>query len=413
MPSAALTDAFKSDEISMSDKLSIRKLQEKDLVALYRIREIAFLDNISRTNEKVQAQHRALLEYQYGRFRGDELLSSARWYPFSAFVDGRPQKIGGLASVVSAAATRGQGHVRALLHHGLERLHKEGIAWSLEYPFDTRYYRKYGWETVANGQCFDVPIARFSRFERPTKVRRIIAFNEADMAQLGRIHQHWASAYNFTMTRDNRVRHDWEYVLTGAPWAPVERPRFVFATDHAYAVVMLRESKDLTRLILSDFAFETPRGRQELFGFINHFAGQADTVRLQLPQDDPLTMEWSNFGIAHPHPLHARIVDAAAALSGWKSRAPVDFRLGIRDDFCAWNNAVFQVDTHEQKTRATPVNMPAEVELDVRALAQILSGSLTESAARRNGLVQGEPEAISILCGLNKLPCYMSMADYF
>ena len=397
----------------MTEKLSIRKLREEDLDALYRIREIAFLDNISRTNPAVQAQHQALLPYRYGRFRGDGLLSSASWYPFSAHVGGAVQEVGGLASVVSAAATRGQGHVRALLAHGLKMLRDDGVGWSLEYPFDTRYYRKFGWEVVSNGLYVQVPIARFARFKRPDDIRRFDALDEAAMAHLKRVYQSWASAYNFTLTRDQRVRDDWQFVLQGAAWEAVKYPKFVFAFPHAYVVVIFIESKETTRLIITDYAFENPAGREDIFGFVNHFAGQADCVRIQLPQDDPLCMEWSNFGIAHPHPLQARIVDAAQALSGWESRADIAFRVKVQDDFCPWNDAVFQVETRAGKTRATRVGAPAQVTINVRALAQILSGSVSASAARRLGLLHGEADAMAAICGLNSNPCFMAMADYF
>src|SRR5690554_816527 len=308
-------------EIKMSDDFSIRKLQVKDLGALYRIREIAFLDNISRTSPEAQAQHEAMLPYRYGRFRGEELLSSACWYPFSAYIGGEPQTIGALASVVSAVTARNQGHVRALLYHGLEMLHADGVGWSLEYPFDTRYYHKYGWETVSNGLFFEVPIARFARFSRPGDIERFDALDATEMARLKRIHKSWASRYNFTLTRDERVREDWQYSINGTPWEPIKNPTFIFATKSAYLAVIFKESTPLPQLVVTDYAYETPQGREEIFGFINNFAGQVDSVRLQLPADDPLTMEWSNFAVAHPHPLHARIVDAAAALSGWESRA--------------------------------------------------------------------------------------------
>lgn len=397
----------------MSDDFSIRKLQVQDLDALYRIREIAFLDNISRTSPEAQAQHEAMLPYRYGRFHGDELLSSACWYPFSAYIGGESQTIGALASVVSAVTARNHGHVRALLYHGLEMLHADGVGWSLEYPFDTRYYRKYGWETVSNGLFFEVPIARFARFSRPGEVERFDALDAPEMARLKRIHKSWASRYNFTLTRDERVRQDWHYTLKGTPWEPVAGSPFIFATQSAYLVVIFDDSGLSTKLSVTDYAFESPQGREEIFGFINNFAGQVDSVRLQLPADDPLIMEWSNFAVAHPHPLHARIVDAAAALSGWESRAVVDLRVGISDNFCPWNDAVFQVETRAGKTHATRVDAPAQVELDVRALAQLLSGSLTVSAAQRFGLIRGEAGAIETIAAINPNPAFLGIADYF
>ncbi|MFW6053473.1 MAG: GNAT family N-acetyltransferase [Persicimonas sp.] len=401
----------------MTNKPSIRRLRPDDLDALYRIRQIAFRDNISLSNPDVQQMHLDTLPYKYGRFVDGQLVSSASWYPFSMYMGGKRQTVGGLASVVSAAATRRRGHVRALLVHGLQMLCEDGLSWCLEYPFDTRYYRRYGWETVSNGCFVEVPIERFSRFSPPREAApvdatRVDADDPTAMEHVERVYRSWAASYNFTMTRDGAVRDDWTRVLVGEPWEDGE-PRFLFVTEHAYAAIMIDGPGDGERLVVCDYAFESPRGRVEIFDFLNNFAGQVDTVRLQLPSDDPLVMEWSNFMVPHPHPLHARIVDAAGALTGWPAEDDLEFTVAVSDDVCAWNNATFRIEVAGGLTRASRVEEPPAVSVDVRGLAQILSGSVTAEAASRVGLASGAPEAVGALCGLSRRPCHMSLADYF
>jgi predicted acetyltransferase len=392
----------------------IRPLRKDDLDALYRIRQIAFLDNMSLCNPEIQATHVASLPYKYGRFVDDRLVSSASWYPFEMHLRGKQIRVGGLASVVSAADSRRQGHVRTLLGHGLEMLRDEHIAWCLEYPFDTRYYRRFGWEAVANGFHMEVPIARFARFDPPSPIRRVEPDDEEALASIRRIYETWASDYNFTMVRDELVRDDWKRILSGTPWHESDdHARFIFLAKHAYCVVKLSSTRDAQTLHLLDYAFETPIGRQSVFAFVNSFAGQVDTVHLQLAPDDPLALEWPNFMVANPHPLHARIVDAAAAMSGLAVDQHVDLTVEVRDDFCDWNNGTYRLGVNDGSTVATKTEKPANICVDIRELAQILSGSLHAVTALKFGLADGDAESISQLCSLVSHPCHMPLADYF
>ncbi|QDG49409.1 GNAT family N-acetyltransferase [Persicimonas caeni] len=397
--------------MSTDSSCSIRRLTEDDLDALYRIRQIAFQDNVSWRNTEVQKVHEASLPYKWGRFDDGELVSSASWYPFEMYLHGEATTVGGLASVVSAAASRRRGHVRALLAHGLETLRDDGVAWCLEYPFDTRYYRRFGWETVSNGFFFELPVERFARFDSPPAIERVELEGES-LEQIGDIYAKWAANYNFTMARDEGVRDDWTRILEGPPWLE-NSPRFVFAMKRAYVVIKLERDGDSEHLTVLDYAFSTPAGRLDIFGFMNHFAGQVDTVRLQLPADDPLVMEWTNFIVAHPHPLHARVVDVASALSGLKADEGLAFNVAVRDDFCAWNAGVFRVSVDGGVTHAEAVDAPAELSVDVRALAQMLSGSVTASAAMRTGLAHGGAHVAQALCRLAGRGCYMPLSDYF
>jgi predicted acetyltransferase len=262
-----------------------------------------------------------------------------------------------------------------------------------------------------------VPIDRFLRFEEPTAFRRIEPDDAASLESIRRIHANWASNYNFTMARTESVLPDWERLLAGSPWHD-DDARFVFLSDHAYCVLKITSGDQHAgdgsqKLIVLDYAFETPAGRQAIFALMNNFAAQADTVRLQLATGDPLALEWSNFTVAHPHPLHARVVDAAAALTGLPAGRDVEFVIEVTDDFCAWNNANYLVDADGGQTRASTVDAPADVSVDVRALAQILSGSVTASATIRAGLAEGDAESISRLCRLTSRPCFMPLSDYF
>ena len=396
--------------MTSSPDISIRQLTEDDLDALLRIRQVAFLDDLSATDPKIRRTHVDLLDYKYGRFVEGDLVSSASWYPFSMHLGGEAAQVGGLASVVSAAETRRRGHVSALLMHGLQELRDAGIGWCLEHPFDTRYYRRFGWETIANGLTYEVPVERFGRFSAPSEARRVDANDAQALSRIRDIYGRWASDYNFTMTRDGRIWDDWKRVLTGAPWD--DETRFIYLLDDAYCVVKLRETSDEQTLYLLDYAFGRPAGRRDVLGLIANFTGQVDTVGLQLASGDPLALEWSNFAVSHPHPLQARIVDVERALSGWPTSG-IDCVIEVRDDFCAWNDGRFRLRSTNGSTHVTPTDESVDIGVDIRSLARILSGSVRPLAAQKAGLIDGDPQDISQVCSLAKRPSYLPLSDYF
>lgn len=397
----------------MAADTMIRRLVDKDLPALYRIRQIAFLDHISPASAEAQAWHRKTLPYKFGRFVDGELAACVSWYPEAMFLDGREQTVGALASVVSAAATRRRGHIRALMADGLQRLRDQGIGWCLEYPFDTRYYRQFGWETLANGFFFEVPIERFSSFDADATFQRVEP-DQQTILRLDDIYRSWAAGYNFTMSRDKKIRDDWQNVLKGVPWKP-SLPRFIFATNEAYCVVTIREEGAKATLNLVDFAFKSGEGRAALLSFFSHFRGQVQWVRLQLPADDPLVHEWANFVVAHPNPLQARVVDVEQAICGRSFQGSIELTLEVRDDFCSWNQGIYELRRDQDgKLQAKKIDQKAaDISLDVRALAQLLSGSASPVAAYRAGLIEGRAQAVEQLMGLGRRTSFMSMADYF
>lgn len=392
----------------------IRPLREADLEALYKIRKIAFLDDKSGSDPDVHQRHLDALPYRFGRFADGELVASATWYPFSMNLAGEPTVVGGLASVASAAATRRRGHVRALLADGLRRLRREGIGWCLEYPFDTRYYRRFGWETIANGSFVEIPIERLSTFERRPSATRV-EFDDGLIDRMQDIHATWARGYNFTMLRTEDVRPDWQRLLEGPVWTDAPF-RFAFVLDRSYVVLELESNETGQRVTVLDYAFEDASGRHDLLGFLNNFAGQAQTVRLQLATDDPLRLEWSNFSVPHPHPLQARIVDVTKALTGWSTEEKWGHVIHVHDDFCDWNDGTYRVDVEGGRTRAQPTEADmttADLSLDIRTLARILSGSVSPRAAGRTITEPGDVVVFQALARLPQRACYTSLADYF
>ena len=224
---------------------------------------------------------------------------------------------------------------------------------------------------------------------------------------------HDGPEYNFTRKRGERVHGSWSTILA-RPWET--RERFIYELEDAYCVLSLAydDAADVMTLTVADYAYSSPNGRSQLWRFVGSFHGQADAVRLHLPGDEPLLFDLQGYVEANRSSFQARVVDVPRALEDLPSENALSFTLGVRDDFCEWNSGVFGLELSPDGARAEKTNGDADVRLDVRALALLLSGGVNARTAQRTGLAEGNLAYIEALTSLaGGRSSYMALADYF
>jgi predicted acetyltransferase len=384
---------------------AIRPLREAELEQLMAVRQIAFLDRSDPHDPETRARHRARLPYTWGHFVGEALASAAVMYPFGMFLAGSRVPVGGLAAVLSAPEHRRRGGVRELLARLLAELQRAGVGWCLEYPFDSRFYARYGFANVPNGAEFTIPSERLYRGAAPEGARRVGTEAAPQMAE---IYAAWAAQHTFTLVRGGEAEAahpSWPRIL-GAP-------RFSYLLEDAYCVLELSEEEGDQTLTVRDYAYRSPAGYEALWRFIGSFYGQVRWVRVQLADDDPLWLELKPYSTGALPPLQARIVDVPRALAAFSSPHARRFTLRVEDAFCPWNARTFGVELGPEVT-LTPTAEAPELTLDVATLTQLVSGALSASAAARTGAVRGDLGAARALAALalEHRP-FMPAADFF
>lgn len=382
--------------------MSVRPLHEDDLDQLLALRQLSFLDRSDFSDEAVRARHAARLSYTFGHFLGGKLTSAAVCFPFEMFLAGQRVRLGGLASVLSAPETRRRGFVRALLADILERLRQDGVGWMLEYPFDPRFYARYGFATVPTGCEVTVPADKLFCGAAPDAER--VAEDAADL--LEPIYNAWAAHYSLTLSRDTKARPTWPRILRAE--------RFCYLLEDAYAVLELRERNATQTLTVHDYAFASPAGREALFRFIGAFHGQADLISLHLPADEPLAFDIQRHHSNRVPLLQARVADLGAALGPLVSPTEASFALRVRDPFCAWNDGVFRVTLGPSGSTLAPSRETPQLSLDISTLTQLVTGALGAGAALRAGLAEGDIGVAQALTALSaeRIP-FMPGSDYF
>ncbi len=381
--------------------VSIRVLQEADLEQLFALRQVSFLDHSDFSDETVRAR----LPYTFGHFlddkSGDKLTSAAVCYSFEMFLAGQRVRVGGLAGVLSAPETRRRGFVRELLKYILEQLHQDGVGWALEYPFDPRFYARYGFATVPTGYEVTVPAEKLFQGAAPDATR-LTGNVEAALAP---IYRTWAAGYSLTLTRDTPARPSWSRILN--------EDYFCYLLDDAYVIMELGASGSAQTLVVHDYAFTCPAGRERLWRFIGSFYGQADLISLHLPSDEPLGFDLHRHHTNALPILQARITNLQAALGPLKS-AEKTFELHVYDPFCNPNDGVFHVALAPTGSTVTRSSGTPDLSLQIGTLSQLVAGALSPAGAAHAGLLKGDVEVAEALASPSTgRVTFMPSSDYF
>jgi predicted acetyltransferase len=391
----------------------IRLLTTDDLEALFAMRQVTYLDTSDYSLPEQRARHLERLPFQYGLFAEGRLASSLVLYPFQMYFAGRELPLAGLGSVQTPPEFRRRGYVQRLLHHGLEQQRAAGVGLCMEYPFDPRFYGRYGWQSVWGGLRVHVPPERLLGRGAPPDALRLDPLAPDTGERLAALHAPWARQYHLPLTRAGHGGRDWFRVLQ--PHGET-RPAHVYLLEDAYCLLRLDrvDAHDEVRVV--DYAFRTPAGRARLWSFLGTFTGQARGVSMQLATDEPLLWDVPEFLRPVPHHLQVRIVDVKTALEQLPSPLEASFSLAVRDDFCAWNARTFQVHLHPERIQVEPRSegATADLTLDIRTLAAVLCGSLTEEAGARTGAWEGSAAAARALVALaGARRAFAPEPDYF
>jgi predicted acetyltransferase len=382
----------------------IRPVSEAHLEELIHNGTVAFGPLPVGTEPEFREHLRRALPHTLGSFQDGRLASAATMFPFEAWIGGVRQPLGGLASVATAPWARRGGHVAALLVRWLERLHDRGVAWCAEQPFDPRFYARYGFQSVPNGQAVEIAPELFGA-DRPPDAQNL---TDGDLSALKTLHAAFARRYGFALARDDDARDAWGRLLR--PW--VGPPRHVYLLQDAYLVFHLAD--DGGRLHVTDFAYATPEARARLWSLVGAFRGQARQVRIHLPPGEPLLFDTqARHGVRSPL-IQVRLVDLAAALTPLRAPRESRWHIELRDEVCPWNDGTFELTLSEAGCSATPSRTPAGTRLHVRALAALLAQAATPEALLVTGQAGGDPEPLRALAELTRgQPTFLAEADGF
>lgn len=142
-------------------------------------------------------------------------------------------------------------------------------------------------------------------------------------------------------------------------------------------------------LVCHELQASDPEALRQLLAFLANHDSQVSQIQLMVPSDLPLNLLMRD-------PLQSevktwqmlRLLDVARALSEYGSPAELSGSCVIRvhDDWLEHNHGSFKLETSDGKLSCQPSDQAADLELDVRLLAQLISRYVNPRQAAALGL---------------------------
>ncbi|TKX42400.1 enhanced intracellular survival protein Eis [Halorubrum sp. ARQ200] len=328
-----------------------------------------------------------LADYR-GLFDGDEPVAVCGHHDFSLRIRGRDRDVAGLSAVASPPEHRRNGHIERLLRESLTEYRDDGVRFSVLWPFEHPFYRRYGWATVSRYRRVKAPPEQlaFATSERGDETGRFRRLDEDD---------HGAAADLLAATAE---RHDFTMARTEAWWR--ERSLRGWQTDpYVYGFerggdlrALLsytfeeRDDGDGRAMVVSDAAVADPADWDRVFRFCRDHDSQVERVRLRLPADVSL-LDRVDDPRAVTEEVRAgpmfRLVDVPDALTALAPDPDLNaaFTLAVDDPLVDWHDRPIRVTIADGEVAAERVedvdgdgSAVADVTAGVGALSQLYAG---------------------------------------
>ena len=310
---------------------------------------------------------------------GGRLASVINMLPFAVYMGGRAMPMGGIGGVATWADCQGQGHAGALMHASVGIMREQGYLVSSLYPFSSRYYRKFGWESCGDRMTYED--FRQSDLRRGDEFRLVRASRGPEDAPA------FAAAYDeFARTRLNTM-----IVRPAAGW-PDRLREADEANSHAYLIAEegrptgyficahLRDAEGRIRVRIHDFACCTPRAWRAMFTFLATLPNNVHAITLVAPAMPTLLdafLEPTVRKLFGPGFMFRVIdVEKAVAARGYGELARGGFTARITDEHGPWNTGAWDFSFGDGRGAATRLPDGTDTDFDwtIQQFSQLFAG---------------------------------------
>jgi predicted acetyltransferase len=385
---------------------TIRPLHKRDMAAAEHLWARSYL--VDSAVARAGMMGRVKRAFCRGVFVGGRMAAAGRLLPLRATLGGRQVGLGGIAGLATNPEDRRRGHIQHLLLAILGEMRERGMVLSALYPFDSAFYRRYGWALADATTTVRLPTAALVQRERSSG--RIVEVDPGEMASLIDLHAAAGDRHNLTVVRDSWWFHRYVALVDNL----TVEPRLIYryqpprGTGGGYVVVHYRRSVAggpvvmVRELVAADAA-----ARRALLAFVGDLDSQAPLAEFVVPDDDPLRAElvaYDDVDVAAPRELLAmvRIVDLAGLVDGaLVGGGDGDLIVEVDDDYARWNRGRWRMTVAAGTASWRRTRKEPDCRLAIHTAAQLVSGFVSAASAIAAGLVSGRrPEAISLLAGL-------------
>lgn len=289
-----------------------------------------------------------------------------------------------ISGVATDPRFRRGGNVRVMLEKVFSMAPERGWAVSMLHPFSMNYYRKFGYEKIADHKTMRFPMRALSHIPRCESLR--LVEDEAGQRDAMALYNAFGDNRNIMFPRPDGTRFPLDakektYIWYDAEGKPAS---YVKLWGENYYSVNRMVSVDLH---IEELVFTTPASLRALFGFMRMFEGELETVNIHncamAPEVDGILREYMDVEYTLIPDIMARILDVKAVLEAKTyPDEPGSFRVFVEDSW-DFTRGLYQVDYAGGEGKVT--RLPDDGEWDIRAempaFTQLIYGYQQHTAA--------------------------------
>lgn len=325
-----------------------------------------------------------------GIFFDGQLASCLQIPSYNIYINGSYYESSYVVGVITSPEYRNQGVMKSLIQKTLEEIRSRNHYISILMPFDTFFYRPYGWELCYSQLNYEVPIGVLKDYGSRQGTFKKVGWG-TDIPALDKIYREYLKFHNGYIIRS---KENWKVLLQDLYHYGGFTTMVLDANNEpvGYLQYLLQGDK----LMVKEMAYRNQWAKQALFGFIYGHYSQIKTVQWSAPADDNTFLLLRD--TIKPSPTNSisikpfmcsRIIDVKKALEHCNyANIDADFNMKVEDQYAPWNNDTFKVvikngiATVNPKKSSTP-----DLACSINTLTQLFMGTLDIDEALRSELI--------------------------
>jgi predicted acetyltransferase len=283
-------------------------------------------------------------------------------------------KMNGIGTVCSKIEYRGKGTVSFLLKETLKKLYDEEYVFSTLFPFNTEFYRKYGYELFVQAKSYSINPGMISLKE----VNENIVCEEIDFPDEETIeyYKNYASKnYNYVV----REKREWKEYLTTSNPNNIKESVVKFKKDGKVSGVVvynyLKTEKNYT-MFVHGMMFNDEETKIAMLNFFKRTEFQIKEIIFNLPEDILLWpyIKGTIGNIKRDYDILGRIVNLDK-LNGLKiDNQNIKLKIRIEDDILTQNTGNYILEIKNKELTLIKTNETPDLKTNINIFSAIICG---------------------------------------
>ncbi len=329
-------------------------------------------------------------ENSIGVFIEGQLVSCLQIPTYDLYINGNTYNSSYLVGVITSPEHRNKGIMKTLIKKSLEEIHSRNHFISILMPFDTFFYKPYGWELCYSQLIYETPLTMLKNVGSREGSFKRIKWDD-DLLSLDKIYREYLKNHNGYVLRS---KENWKVLLKdlyhyGGFTTMVQ-------DDDGEPVGYIQYLLKADKLIVQEMAYTNNWAKKAIFGFLYSHYSQVNKVQWPAPTSDKTYLYLRD--TIKPSPTNnislrpfmcSRIIDVKKALE--HSQYPnveADFSMKVEDTYAPWNNTTFHVRIKDGKVKVEEdTSLEPDLECSINALTQLFMGAVNINEAVDSDLV--------------------------